>query len=833
MRKISTILFALFCVLSMSAKTFYLKPNSNWTQGNAWFAAYYFDNSTSQNGWVKMTAVANDPGVYTAEIDDKYPTVIFCRMNPASSALSWDSKWDQTVDLTVKGKAENCCAINDGQWNNANVTWSTYTPPTTIPDYYLTGTGNLVGGGGWSAKEIKMTYDDSTKTYSHTFVGLQAGEEYQMKVTTGTWDHSWGFANLKPAVENVTGSNDGNIVFEVQKLSDVTVTFDGTNISLEGKFGPAPTYKYELNGGLFNPKGWATQGEMCLAFQQDWNAYTNKTSEWVKLEGGVIKYHVDMTAATADGAGVGATTTWVDEFAALGACAAQEQFIQGATYSTNFILNTWINDSTFEWGWLTKYVSDVRVAQGMSATISSATSDAIARKEISAFFLQSPKHTKWPASADYTVAGTPAAFAQAWGYTFGNPASVEDTTDLVAPYKEGYFFGGWYDNAAFTGKPVTQMFPEQNVTLYAKWISKDMSVLMADLNVRRVLANNEGIYVLATDTNLVPTLVKADFAGQVQTIYNTDFCKAVGSKGVIMPLADIALTEDGVLLGINSEHVTTTKTHDQQPLIYKWNADGTGAIWIDTDDLVGSDMNFAAGNFGNATVDMLAYNGTLASGKLVTRAYTQGSGNRSRMGVMQITDTVATQANTGYNQDLAAWTATEGLYLIAAPTATDNFIWSGATCAPTEWVTVLPGKQVISAAAATMADTYMGAKGFTFATVDEQTIMTIPSLTGVKVLNVTAGIATATEVQDLVATAAVTEAACMYATVVEIEGVKKVLLARDLTIELLDLPEIPEQTTNLETLINNANDVKKVIINGNLYIIRNNAMYNVQGQMVK
>jgi hypothetical protein len=172
------------------------------------------------------------------------------------------------------------------------------------------------------------------------------------------------------------------------------------------------------------------------------------------------------------------------------------------------------------------------------------------------------------------------------------------------------------------------------------------------------------------------------------------------------------------------------------------------------------------------------------------------------------------------------------VYLTAAPTATDNFIWSGATCAPTEWVTVLE-LQAIEAAAATMADTYMGAKGFTFATVDEQTIMTIPSLTGVKVLNVTAGIATATEVQDLVATAAVTEAACMYATVVEIEGAKKVLLARDLTIELIDLPEIPEQTTNLETLLNNANDVKKVIINGNLYIIRNNAMYNVQGQMVK
>ena len=33
----------------------YLKPNSNWTQANARFAAYFFNNSTNKNIWVSMT----------------------------------------------------------------------------------------------------------------------------------------------------------------------------------------------------------------------------------------------------------------------------------------------------------------------------------------------------------------------------------------------------------------------------------------------------------------------------------------------------------------------------------------------------------------------------------------------------------------------------------------------------------------------------------------------------------------------------------------------------------------------------------------------------------
>ncbi|HHU55984.1 MAG TPA: InlB B-repeat-containing protein [Acholeplasmataceae bacterium] len=45
---------------------------------------------------------------------------------------------------------------------------------------------------------------------------------------------------------------------------------------------------------------------------------------------------------------------------------------------------------------------------------------------------------------------------------------------LVSPFKEGHVFGGWYDNASFSGEPITKFAAdEKNIPekLYAKWIS--------------------------------------------------------------------------------------------------------------------------------------------------------------------------------------------------------------------------------------------------------------------------------------------------------------------------------------------------------------------------
>ena len=61
MKKFLAFALAMVLVLSLmpmpamaegTGTTVYLRPNDNWTQANAWFAAYYFG---SGDGWVKLT----------------------------------------------------------------------------------------------------------------------------------------------------------------------------------------------------------------------------------------------------------------------------------------------------------------------------------------------------------------------------------------------------------------------------------------------------------------------------------------------------------------------------------------------------------------------------------------------------------------------------------------------------------------------------------------------------------------------------------------------------------------------------------------------------------
>ena len=105
--------------------TLYMKPCGDWLWDSPWFAAYFF-NGTSDVTWAKMTDSDGD-GYYEATIPSGgYKSVIFCRMNPSNTALSWDSKWNQTGDLTIPTDGKNCFTLDAG-WNGTG-SWSTYTP---------------------------------------------------------------------------------------------------------------------------------------------------------------------------------------------------------------------------------------------------------------------------------------------------------------------------------------------------------------------------------------------------------------------------------------------------------------------------------------------------------------------------------------------------------------------------------------------------------------------------------------------------------------------------------------------------------------------------------
>ena len=108
----------------------YLKPNSNWLEANARFAAYFFNNSAGTNTWVGMTD-ANGDGYYECVVPDGYPNVIFCRMNPSTTENNWNNKWGQTGDLTVPTDGTtNLCTITDGSWDASS--WSTYSATLSL-----------------------------------------------------------------------------------------------------------------------------------------------------------------------------------------------------------------------------------------------------------------------------------------------------------------------------------------------------------------------------------------------------------------------------------------------------------------------------------------------------------------------------------------------------------------------------------------------------------------------------------------------------------------------------------------------------------------------------
>ena len=104
---------------------YYLVPNDNWKSDNAWFATYFFNNSTNKNEWVKMTQFSNNPVYYEVVIPaGTWPNLIFCRMNKNNtSSMAWGNVWNQTNDLS-KQTTNNFYTVAAGAWSKGNGSWS-------------------------------------------------------------------------------------------------------------------------------------------------------------------------------------------------------------------------------------------------------------------------------------------------------------------------------------------------------------------------------------------------------------------------------------------------------------------------------------------------------------------------------------------------------------------------------------------------------------------------------------------------------------------------------------------------------------------------------------
>jgi hypothetical protein len=108
----------------VTEKVVYLMPNSNWTQSNARFAAYFWGGTTGEK-WVSMTAVGD--GTYEVHLPEGYDygcNIIFCRMNPSTTANNWNNKWNQTSDLKTPTDGKNLYTVKAGTWDKGGGTWS-------------------------------------------------------------------------------------------------------------------------------------------------------------------------------------------------------------------------------------------------------------------------------------------------------------------------------------------------------------------------------------------------------------------------------------------------------------------------------------------------------------------------------------------------------------------------------------------------------------------------------------------------------------------------------------------------------------------------------------
>jgi hypothetical protein len=220
--------------------TLYLKPNSNWTQGSARFAAYFFGIGET---WVSMTDADKD-GTYEVVVPTAkvYPNVIFCRMNPSATANNWNNKWNQTGDLTIPTNGKNLFTVPSGSWDGSTTTWSVFGSTEVEPE-----------------PEPEVPADGFTLYFENT-LNWSTVNAY----VWGASSNSWPGAKMTKVegetnIYSYTGFKEGsNIIFNngSKQTIDLTIPTDGRNLFVISS---------TQSGGKYTGE-WSTYGDVEVTY---------------------------------------------------------------------------------------------------------------------------------------------------------------------------------------------------------------------------------------------------------------------------------------------------------------------------------------------------------------------------------------------------------------------------------------------------------------------------------------------------------------------------------------------------------------------------------------
>lgn len=208
MKKFFTLSLLVMCSLLMSAKVIYYT-------GSLATPYIHYWGGTSTTTWPgdAMTLVDGTTDVWqSADLD-------------CSSCIFSNNGANQTADLGIPG--------GKNYYNNG--TWDVYGVAPTVT-YYVTGNDALwaattdAQGAAWNPAGILMTDG------SYTFTNMPAAE-YKLKVTMGNWTGAMGFTDLTAeSSAGIYGDGDNNICFEVTTPNDVTVSVADGHVTVTGSF---------------------------------------------------------------------------------------------------------------------------------------------------------------------------------------------------------------------------------------------------------------------------------------------------------------------------------------------------------------------------------------------------------------------------------------------------------------------------------------------------------------------------------------------------------------------------------------------------------------------
>lgn len=255
----------------------YLKPNSNWKKDGARFAAYFYNSSG--NTWAGMTETS-DSGVYKCTVPSgTWTNIIFCRMNGSTTANSWDTKWNQTGDLTLTGNIGKCFTVPDGAWDGSTSSWGSYTPPATKYDYTVV---YRYEDGEGATKTITRSVSQSELTDANAIAALKDPSS-----TISNMSYKYTIGNASKSGTNITA-------YLTKTANTYTVKLNGATVG--------SNYKYLDEATVTNPTE--------TGFLIDGNLIKRGTSVKIYVTGD-IDITTDDTASRTDTASINLTASYI------------------------------------------------------------------------------------------------------------------------------------------------------------------------------------------------------------------------------------------------------------------------------------------------------------------------------------------------------------------------------------------------------------------------------------------------------------------------------------------------------------------------------------------